>query len=224
MFTAFPAYSRYRTLRLADPIMVGADVYALQTALAALDFTPGVLDGKLGRQTSEAIVRAQQKLRVAGGADGLAGGATQKALALALAHQACNRHELASGALHGQVEHESGFRLGNYSPLRDDGSYDAGVAQRNTAHTPPPQGFDVPASIDALAALVREHYDLFAGLPPRRRWALAQGAWNAPAFACFIAREEGASGVPRGRTAQPGAAARKTFEAYVASVSTYLTV
>jgi hypothetical protein len=129
---------------------------------------------------------------------------------------------LPDGAMKGQLGHESGFRLGNYSDLRSDGSFDAGVAQRNTAHTPAKQGFDVPGSITALAKLVRGHWDLFAGVKGTRRWALAQGAWNAPAFACWLAREEGAVDVPRALCARPGTTARRTFEEYVASVSAYL--
>lgn len=222
MFQTVPTYWRYRTLRVTDPLMRGEDVYALQTALFACGFDPGPWDGILGRGTGAAIRSAQSHFGLV--LDGLAGGKTQEALARHLADRASDTHRITKGALRGQLEHESGFRVGNYSPARSDGSYDAGVTQRNTAHTPAKEGFNVPESINALALLVRRHYDLFEGLPVRRRWSLAQGAWNAPAFACWIARAEGATRVTAGMTLKPGATARQTFEAYVASVSTYLTV
>jgi hypothetical protein len=162
IFDGFPSYDRFRTLHLTGPRQVGADVFALQTALEAIGLDCGGADGILGNRTALAINAAQQKLALA--VDGLAGGLTQKALALRIATGVRLRHNLPSGALHGQLEHESGFRLGNYSPQRADGSYDAGVAQRNTAHTPAAEGFHVPDSIEELGRLIREHLR-----PVRRR-------------------------------------------------------
>jgi hypothetical protein len=222
MFDSFPTYSRYRTLQLTDPVTKGEDVYALQTALTGCGFDPGPHDGILGKGTAGAVRKAQAAMGLA--VDGLAGGNTQQALAMELARNVRDKYAIANGALRGQLEHESGFRLGNYSPLRADGSYDAGVAQRNTAHTPARDGFTVPESIDALGQVVAKHHALFEGLPPRRRWALSQGAWNAPAYACWIAREEGATRVTAGMTKQPGPTARQAFLTYVDSVTTYLSV
>jgi peptidoglycan hydrolase-like protein with peptidoglycan-binding domain len=222
MFTSIPSYARYRTLMVTSPHQSGEDVYALQTALATVDFDPGETDGVFGNKTGAAIRSFQQSKGLT--LDGKAGGATQKELALLIAQTYQKKYAIAAGALRGQLEHESGFRLGNYSALRTDGSYDAGIAQRNTAHTPSRQGFNVPLSIDALARVIRAHYDIFAGLPVYRRWNLAQGAWNAPAFACYIALQEGASKVTVAMTSRPGADARKAFESYLASVSTYLYV
>lgn len=223
MYDQFPTYQRYRTLKLTSPPQVGEDVYALQTALAAVGHDVGTHDGVLGKLTAAAITAAQHDLGVS--ADGLAGGKTQEALALRIARKADKSYGLAEGLLRGQLEHESGFRLGNYSPQRSDGSYDAGVAQRNTAHTPARQGFDVPDSIDALGVRVRQHFDLFNGVSPvKRRWQLAQGAWNAPAFACYLARQAGATKVTAGMCSKPGTTAHATLEAYIASVSTYLVV
>jgi hypothetical protein len=79
----------------------------------------------------------------------------------------------------------------------------------------------VPDSIEALGALIREHFDLFDGVAEARRWALAQGAWNAPAYSCWIANEEGAH-VSRSRCAKPGDTARSTLEAYIASVTSHI--
>lgn len=221
MFATIPTYDRYRSLELLSPMLRGEDVYALQLALNSAGFPAGDADGILGSATAGAIRVAQTTLHLV--VDGKAGGLTQRGLALVLADRITARYGLPRGALKGQLEHESGFRVGNYSPLRADGSYDAGLCQTNTAETTPSQGFDPAYSINKLGARIRTHYDKFAGIMDnRRRWALAQGSWNAPAYACWIARQEGATGVPLSDTKQPGNTARTTFEAYVASVSTYL--
>lgn len=221
MFETIPTYDKYRTLKLKDlPRMQGEDVYALQTALNAIGVET-VADGVLGPNTSKSIFTAQQMLQLT--VDGLAGGGTQKALALAISDKQASTRSVPREAMKGQMEHESGFRLGIYSPLRDDNSYDAGVAQRNTNFTPPKIGFNVPASIQALIENTRGYYELFEGLSIRRRWALAQGAWNAPAFACYIAREEGAFKVEQRHTLRPSSASRQALEAYIEKVTKYLT-
>jgi peptidoglycan hydrolase-like protein with peptidoglycan-binding domain len=222
MFTEFPTYDRYRTLRLTNPMQKGEDVYALQTALGFLQYDVGISDGVLGPRTAVAIRDAQKDLALE--VDGLCGGATQQALAMACGKSVRMRYQLPNGLLYGQLAHESGFRLGNYSPIRSNGSYDAGVAQQNTEHTEASVGFNVPVSILSLGKQVADHWIIFEGLKPFRRWSLAQGSWNAPAFACYIAKEEGATRVPVSKTAHPSDASRATFEAYVASVSSYLTV
>lgn len=213
MFTTFPSYSRYRPLKLTDPLLRGEDVYSLQTALNALTEVVLTTDGILGQQTANAIVRLQKHLGIK--ADGVAGPGTQGEICRELTAGFSVPHEL----MFGQVSFECGRIIGNYSPVRPDGSYDAGIAQRNTAHTPARDGFNAPASVETLAASTRVHYDLFRGLSERRRWELAAGAWNAPAYACWIAREEGASGVSKARTAKPGPTARATLEAYIDSVT-----
>src|SRR3954463_11769117 len=222
MFTAYPTYSPYRTLYLTSPLQRGEDVYALQTALNELQFEAGEADGILGNQTVSAIRSAQKALGIM--VDGKAGGGTQRELALALAEKVVPIVNIPLAAFRGQIELESGYRLGNYSARRPDGTYDAGVAQRNTQFTPPPDGFDVQKSIRVLGEVVRNHFQLFTGLATRRRWALAQGAWNAPAFACYIAKEEGAIHVSSGMTLRPNTEAPRVFEAYVAHASVYLTV
>jgi hypothetical protein len=222
MFTAYPTYNRYRTLELKTPMLRGEDVYALQTALNELGFHAGTADGILGSQTDSAIRGAQGNLGVL--TDGKAGPLTQRAMALKLCERVGTVQRVPFLALKGQLQLESGFILGNYSPQRADGTYDAGVAQRNTKFTPPVQGFDAIDSIDELGSIVRKHYDLFVGIPTdRRRWALAQGAWNAPAYACALAMEEGATKVTRSMILHPSTAQRETFEEYVSNVSTYLT-
>jgi hypothetical protein len=224
MFDAYPTYDPYRSLEQKTPAMKGEDVYALQTALNECDFPCGIADGVLGPMTDRAIREAQRELRLV--VDGKAGGNTQRTLALRLASRVASSTKCRYDALRGQLEHESGYRLGIYSsPQRADGSYDAGVAQRNTHFTSPQAGFDSQRSILALAQEVRKHFDLFEGVSPlSRRWALAQGAWNAPAFACYIAREEGATGVSTRMTLRPSSEARQTLEAYIDKVSQYLQV
>lgn len=223
MFDAFPTYNRYRSLSYDERTtqQQGEDVYALQTALNAMSaFGLLATDGVLGPHTGKAIRDFQLNMKLV--VDGKAGGITQQKLANELAVAARRRSMVAIGLLYGQIEHESSFRLGNYSEQRADGSYDAGVAQRNTAHTPPVVGFDTAASIKALAENARGYYDKFAGITDdRRRWGLAAGAWNAPAFACWIANEEGAH-VPKAETLQPGTDSRATFENYVREVSAYI--
>ncbi len=221
-FAAFPTHPRYRTLKLSEPRQTGLDVFALQNALKDLAYNsdPGALDGILGPQTAKAIKGAQTGMFIT--VDGLAGGGTQTAIADRLAQRVQYRLKLPNGLLLGQLMAESGCRLGNYSPQRADGTYDAGVAQRNTAFTPPRDGFGVLVSIDALGVRQRAYYDKFAGVSGRRRWELAAGSWNAPAFASYIAREEGATGVKASETSRPSDAARATLEAYMDSATALL--
>lgn len=199
----------------------GEDVFSLQTALSSCGFNPGITDGILGNNTSAAIKEAQHHFGLV--VDGLAGGKTQEALGRGISNREASEFRVLPELMRGQLEHESGWRLGNYSPQRSDGSYDAGVAQRNTAHHDVKSAFTVDLSIDALAQNTRKFYDKFIGIKDdKRRWALAGGAWNAPAYACWIAREEGAAGVRGAETAKPGTTARAAFEAYVASIIAYL--
>lgn len=220
MFETVPTYDRYRTLRRTAPMMRGEDVYALQTGLHALGYNPGTADGILGDQTAAAIRAAQSGLGVT--VDGLAGGGTQTAIAKKAADRARVLYSLPVGLAFGQIMHESSCRLGNYSPARSDGTYDAGVAQRNTKLTPAKNGFDVPTSVDALGARARQYFNKFAGLPLKRRWELAAGAWNAPAYACWIAKNEGATKVATAETAKPSEASRAKLEEYMQSVTAFM--
>jgi hypothetical protein len=221
MFSHIPTYDKYRTLKLGMPKTPSEDVYALQRALDERGFEPGVADGIFGPMTDGATKKAQTRLNLV--VDGQAGERTQTALAMAIAGPICAAQHIRLDAVRGQLEHESGFRLGIYSDARPDNSFDAGVAQRNTQHTPAMQGFDPFMSIMALGVVVRKHYDLFEGVrPERRRWMLAQGSWNAPAFACCLARAEGATKVTKAMTATPSAPSRKIFETYMENVSKYL--
>jgi len=223
MFTSYPTYNPFRSLKLSTPHLKGEDVYALQTALIEIGFELPQFgaDGDLGDETAKAIVGAQTKFGLT--PDGVAGPKTQTAIANLLGTVARKKYNIASGALYGQIQTESAFLLGNYSPLRDDNTYDAGVVQRNTKYTDPKEGFDAAKSIDKLASQIREYYDKYAGVADNhRRWQLAQGSWNAPAFTDYIAREEGAT--KAGPGARPSDANRAKIEAYMDSVSAYLHV
>lgn len=219
LFDGVPTYARNRNLHLAAHEEPAEDVYALQKALAECGFDPGAHDGVFGPGTDKAVRAAQRNYRL--DVDGVAGGATQAKLTSVLCLKARAAHGLPSGLAYGQCMHESGCRLGIYSwIIRPGGFYDAGVAQLNTAIFEPAQGFDPAAGIEELSSNAREHFDLFEGVPLLRRWELAAGAHNAPAFACYLANREGAK-VPASRLPRytPSPASLRTLEAYIASAT-----
>ena len=146
MFGSYPTYNIYRTLRYVEGnLQRGEDVYALQKAL---EVEP---DGILGKKTGAAIVKAQESLKIA--ADGLAGGLTQRKLALQVAEATQDGPPFK--LVKGQLETESTYRLGIYSAQRPDGSYDAGVAQRNTNFHEPEDAFD-PRRLDRPSSSPRQ--------------------------------------------------------------------
>lgn len=212
MFTSYPSYPKYRSLYRRDPMMRGEDVYALQTALVAAGYPVGAsgADGFLGDDTAAAIWHFQKQTGL--DQDGKAGQRTQEELAIILGERSRVKYNLPVGLLYGQLMHESSMWLGNYSPLRPDSSYDAGVAQRNTAQTAPSLGFNAPASIEACAAHCRHYYDKYTLVKDeRRRWSLAAGAWNAPAWTDRLAV---------GGVLSPASSA--IIEAYMADVMVYV--
>lgn len=219
MFTSVPTYNPYRALHLTDPNQQGEDVYGLQIALNVFDWkVPLVADGILGVKTSKTITGAQKRLNLT--ADGVAGQLTQEALVLRIIEDVEVDYPLPEGLPEGQIGHESSFLLGNYSPVREDGSFDAGVTQRNTNFTPAKEGFNPVASIRTLANRVRTFHDSYDKVAnARRRWELGVGSWNAWAYANWIAWEEGQTNIPTNARRNPdldGSEARATFEAYMA--------
>lgn len=228
MFTAYPTYNPYRVLydRTDDglPLLRGEDVYALQCALNKIVRADLVLDGILGPATGAAIWNVQAALGVAH--DGRAGSATQRAIALHLVilagvQKGSALFRLAKGA----IQQESLYILGNYSPIRPTGTFDAGVVQRNSQFHSLRDAFNPVDSINLWVLTTQDAHSRYANkdlfrdtnyaYPDwKRRWKLAAGAWNAPYFANFYA------GVLPSVT--PGAAAEVAFLNYVESVGVYL--
>lgn len=214
MFKTYPAFKPARAMKQG---LKGEDVYALQTALARV-ITPMLkADGDFGPNTASAV-KAYQISKHLLKVDEIAGQDTNTSLAISLDEIYSLRYKLPFGLLRGQTEHESGQWLGNFSPERPDGTYDAGIAQRNTEFVDPKLGFNAPDSVDALAAHTKTAYASYTGIKDEhRRWSLAAGSWNAPAYANYLA------GLKK-NTAKPSEAAAKKLEAYMVSVTKYLVV
>jgi hypothetical protein len=228
-FSIYPSYEQFRPLQLRSPYLEGFDVYALQLAIVRITGLAIAADGTLGPKTAQGIVTLQTKLGFTGAnVDGIAGLATQRAAALEIGRGFRDQYDLPNGLLSGQMQFESSYRLGRYSAARTDGSYDAGVAQMNSQHTPTANGYDPVYALQHLAERVGHSFMLFApragwpadkGVAVRgRRWMLAQGSWNAPAFASYLANEEGAA-VPVNQTKRPSDASRAALEAYMLTAS-----
>lgn len=234
MFTEYPTYDRYRTLKRTTVPMRGEDVYALQTGLTAVGQDTNGVDGIFGDGTLAAVKAFQASVGLV--VDGLAGGDTQTALTRRFTNKVRAQHDLPKGLIFGQCMHESGCRVGNYSPPHSWGTTganfvvdgvtcaaDLGVAQRNSRFYDVEESFNMVKAIDSLGLNVKQYYDLFAGVPTtRRRWELASGSWNAPAWACWIAKQEGATQVRGSQTAKPTDAQRARLEGYMASATAYM--
>lgn len=234
MFTEYPTYDRYRTLKRITPAMRGEDVYALQTGLTALGHDTNGVDGIFGDATLTAVKAFQKSVNLV--VDGLAGGGTQQELTRHFTDKVRAQHNLPKGLIFGQCMHESGCRVGNYSAPHSWGTTganfvvdnvkcaaDIGVAQRNSRFYDVRDSFNVVSAIDSLGAYVRKYFDKFSGVTDtRRRWKLASGAWNAPAFACWLAKQEGAKGVTNGEVAKPPESERAKLELYMESATAYM--
>lgn len=228
MFTAYPTYDRYRSLydRTDDglPLLRGEDVYAVQCACNRIVRAGLVLDGILGPATGQAIWSIQSALDVT--KDGRCGPVTQRAIALHLVVLAgvtkhSNLFRLAKGA----IERESLFLLGNYSPIRPSGTFDAGVVQRNSQFHPLDAAFNPVLSIELWVSTVRDAFkryhdeslyrDTNYAYPDSvRRYKLAAASWNAPFFGNFYAGVQ--------PSVAPSAAGEAAFLAYLEGVGVYL--
>jgi peptidoglycan hydrolase-like protein with peptidoglycan-binding domain len=213
MFGLYPAYARFRPLKLRDQRMEGEDVYSIQTGLKGVGIDVGSIDGIFGPMTDKGVKSFQKSHFLT--VDGVVGPMTYTNLARELIYSLTDRLKLPAGLLMGQVSFESGLYPGNFSPQRPNKSYDAGVAQQNTEHTPPQVGFSTAEAVEKLAHNLRDSYDLFDGVAVRRRWELAAGHWNAPAFACYFAMQEGATKVKKSQTARPSTTSAAIFEEYM---------
>lgn len=209
-------------------------MYALQTGLTKVGYDTNGVDGILGDATAAAVKAFQKASGLV--VDGLAGGATQIALTKVFTDKVRAQHNLPKGLIFGQCMHESGCRVGNYSPPHSWGMTDAnfvidgvkcaadiGVAQRNSRYYKVQDSFNMVTAIDSLGAYVRTYYDKFSGVADnQRRWSLASGAWNAPAWACYMAKQEGATGVKTSETTKPTDANRARLEGYMTSATAYM--
>jgi len=81
--TAGPIAAPATIFRLTDPLMSGAAVRRIQTALEAKGFNPGEIDGTFGTHTSAAVIAFQIDQGLA--ADGEVGTQTAAALGISLA-------------------------------------------------------------------------------------------------------------------------------------------
>lgn len=205
--------------------MQGEDVYALQKALNWLGAGLEV-DGILGRKTGKAIWDVQPKLGFLGSQiDGRAGQKTQRGLVQAIlaGHVDPTSKFFRLGV--GAMERESLFILGNYSPPRPNQTYDAGVVQRNSQFHELKDAFD---PVDSIALWVRTVKDAYARYSATskyrdtgytypdgiRRFKLAGGSWNAPAFANYYAGVE--------PDATPNEQGAEAFLDYIEGVGVYL--
>jgi hypothetical protein len=222
LFTGHPTYDPYRPLELRDPYLFGEDVFALQTALSELVGEIGT-DGWYGEQTDHALDQFQERAGI-WVPKPISGPATQNAIVRTFISRITSVRWRRRQML-GQIEKESSKLLGNYSAQRENGSYDAGVTQRNTQFTPARQGFNVPLSMQALFEVVGQFYALYEDTSKFRPWSgdygkerrrrlLAIGAWNGWAYTNYLA------GVRP--WAVPGPSAAAAIEAYMLDAGVYL--
>lgn len=240
MFTSYPTYSKWRPLKFG--VTPGEDVYALQSALNDVQNAGLVLDGAFGKLTGQAVLEFQQDAvkgdPTIGEADGIAGTLTQRALTLLLCRRVSSESGVRFLALKGQTEHESSHRPGMYSPLHYPGtvkqSWDSGAAQENSLikfdalddslSARVRRAFTPLFAIRDLAARIVEYRDHFGAIESYdRRLQLAQGCWNAPAWACHIAYEEGAHNawVAARKSLTLSSTQRLIIETYMAEVAAY---
>ncbi len=223
MFRKCPTYNPYRVVvdRSPNALMTGEDVFALQCGINFVnDNSVLITDGICGPKTGAAIWKVQTKLNIV--SDGKAGGETQKTIALQILGAFVSREFYRLE--YGQLEHESSWVLGNYSPVRPDGSYDAGISQQNTADGEnSAEAFNPVQAIAKMGALTHNAYDAYRDTSKfvgqdhseTRRLKLAGGHWNAPAYANWLA----------GLTfdaAKPGPTALATLETYMEEIIVYV--
>jgi hypothetical protein len=216
---------RFRSLRLVPgDYQHGCDVFALQCGLRTLGMAGmvGEPDGIFGPKTQAGVDRLQEWSHLK--KDGIAGLLTQRQIADRIALDARARLGIPIGLLHGQLEHESSFQLGVYTPPYENASRDLGVAQCNSGFHHAFYAFNPAYAIETCAQRFVKYHDLFEGVVgKRRRIELAAGAWNAPAFVCYLANEEGGK-VPVNQTRAPSVLQRQKIEAYMDAVTTYLRI
>lgn len=179
--------------------MAGTDVAALQMNLGG-DL---LVDGDFGPRTEQAVRRFQRR-RPRLATDGIAGPATQAAIATARMRDAAKG--VPRGLLRSLAHNESGLILGSCGRHASDAGWDVGVFARSTGKAPGTQEFlrscyDVAASAEWSATNLRDSYEEL-GIPVESwyseeladgneriyRWQLAVFSHNFPAGALNLAR------------------------------------
>lgn len=177
----------WRPLRLRDPRISGWDVFDMQAKFNYVhNSTALALDGVFGPVTKANVETFQAKNGLF--VDGIAGAMTQTKLAL----KVCNRAPLPN-RVKGQMQYESSFLCGIYTPQYPNQSYDTGPLQCNTAYHPYLIGnFDVAVVIPILVQRVTEYHDKYVrqGVAEKRAWDAGQGSWNSPVLADRYAHGE----------------------------------
>jgi peptidoglycan hydrolase-like protein with peptidoglycan-binding domain len=206
----------------------GYDVWALQRLLNEHGHELTV-DGSFGTSTDESVRVWQEGRSLV--VDGVAGPVTQRDMVLVLSPRFRERYQLPPSALKGQLSHESGCIVGNHTARYSDGSYDGGIAQCNSRFHIPENQFDAAYSLETLAKTVRGRFDAYRpteatkrelarrDLPVpdlKRRWQLAMGSWNRPAWTNWLA------GRPMSESAKPSPEGLAQLEDYVTDVSIYV--
>lgn len=195
------AAGAFRPCRLRKPMMHGADIFALQTALHS-HYGEIDRDGIFGPQTESVVKKVQELLSLV--VDGIAGGVTQNSLASNLAKSIGPVYALPNGIPLGHVQQESSGILGQYTSLYKSGSAkdsrDQGVVQMNTRYYATEVAFNAPEAIEQLCKKIRAFYLKYEGLVgDKRAWELACGAWNAPATTDALSKGQGVRDEERAR-------------------------
>jgi peptidoglycan hydrolase-like protein with peptidoglycan-binding domain len=199
-----PAGYDYRPLKER---MTGHDVVALQFALGGL-----VPDGDFGPKTAARVLAFQKaNFTDPDDHDSIAGIKTQRAATLKRTWTPQGIYDTPPGLARGMVEGESGFQVGNHTPIyARNGKMDVGVVM---FHVDPHdqdavlRALNVPAAIERLLGDpdrgMRPRHDRYYGMPgaPTHQWAwwLAVMSWNAPSWADTWAQKGSAAMTPAQR-------------------------
>jgi peptidoglycan hydrolase-like protein with peptidoglycan-binding domain len=195
-------------VRADTPIQKGWDVYDLQCKLKYIGFDI-VTDGVFGKKTAGTVKGFQAEVAPAAGPiDGIAGTKTQIELGAK-----ASVHGNLPERVRGQMEKESSFLCGIYTPVYTSGAtagyQDTGPVQRNTKYHPKlNENFDVAYSIPLLVSVIKRQHKQYVdwGVVDKRAWEAAQGYWNSQVYAGRYAKGES---VPQ------------SFLDYIEAVTTY---
>ncbi len=194
------AAGAFRPLRLRNPWMHGADVYALQSCLH-VHRAEVALDGKYGPQTDDAVEFVQQLFHLV--VDRVAGGVTQSTLTTALAKSMGPTYGLPAGVPLGHVQQESSGIPGNYGAEYTEGpakgTRDRGVVMENSGPFPDTaRAFNAVAAIDTIGRAIKAKFEKYRPQvgADKRAWQLACGSWHQPGYTDLLAQGKPLSSNP----------------------------